>query len=103
MEVNDEQVDIDAFKTALLFVYNGYKNVVLTSESVQAVLYIGMRWSETLEQLFVGNGRRVGNLGACQKINDLKNLGGMSYLIPSLLINIGLEKSHSLLIVNSYR
>ena len=39
--VNDEQVDIDAFRTALLFIYNGYKNVFLTTETVQAVLYIG--------------------------------------------------------------
>ena len=39
--VNDERVDIDAFRTALLFIYNGYKNVFLTTENVQAVLYIG--------------------------------------------------------------
>ena len=41
IEVNDPKVEIDAFKTALLFIYNAYKNVELTGDSALAVLYIG--------------------------------------------------------------
>ena len=35
-------VEIDAFKTMLFFIYNAYKNVILTSESALTVLYIGI-------------------------------------------------------------
>ena len=49
MEVNDEMVEIEAFKTTLLFIYNTYKtkNVELTGDSALAVLYIGI---DRLEQ-----------------------------------------------------
>ena len=42
IEVKDERVEIDALKTALLFIYNAYKKVELTGESALAVLYIGI-------------------------------------------------------------
>ena len=42
--MKDEMVEIDAFTTTLLFIYNAYKNVKLelTDESALAVLYIGI-------------------------------------------------------------
>ena len=42
IEVKDERVEIDALKTALLFIYNAYKKMELTGESALAVLYIGI-------------------------------------------------------------
>ena len=35
-------VEIDAFRTMLVFCNSAYKNVVLTGESALAVLYIGI-------------------------------------------------------------
>ena len=42
IEIKDERVEIDALKTALLFIYNAYRKVELTGESALAVLYIGI-------------------------------------------------------------
>ena len=42
IEIKDERVEVDALKTALLFIYNAYRKVELTGESALAVLYIGI-------------------------------------------------------------
>lgn len=41
IDVNDENVDIDSFRTMLKFVYNAYENVDMNGESALGVLYIG--------------------------------------------------------------
>lgn len=46
VEVNDDWIEVDAFKTTLRFIYSAYKNVELTGESALAVLYIGKHWLE---------------------------------------------------------
>lgn len=42
IEMKDEKIEIDAFKIALLFIYNAYKGVELTGETALSVLYIGI-------------------------------------------------------------
>ena len=47
-------VEIDAFKTMLTFSYNAYKNVILTSKSALAVLYIGI-WITSIFVVFISH------------------------------------------------
>ena len=42
VEIKDEMVEIDAFKTMILFCNNSCKNVRLTGDSALPVLYIGI-------------------------------------------------------------
>ena len=50
IEVKDPNVEPDAFRTMLHFIYKSYKDVSLSGDSVMPVLYVGM-WVVNFEKL----------------------------------------------------